>query len=435
MSMGNTSAANSTDLDAFNQNPANILNQRWDCNSSVYFNIATNAGALLSSEFLSIDFYNDYFAEDDNGYAQYLTEQDKSNIYNEAGNEPVNFMGSTKILSVIYNSKNAGSFGLSLDERVAGNFMLNQDFLQVALYGNQSNSYYDFSETYLNDYWVREINLTYADRFKIKKNKMFDELSFGISIKPQLGIYYLKTQSNNLSVSTNDSNVIEGSGAMNFLYSGLTDNNHFKYSTDYSGFGLGFDAGVTVSLKDISKKANLKVGLSITDIGTLNWSKNTFTYFYDGTYVVTNITDKNQVDSLRDIIKGTKTPTGEFSTGLPTALRFGFSYNLFDKNKNDSLKEEIASISVDYYQGFNNNLGGTTKPIVGIGGEYNATKALSPRAGFAFGGFEKFVMSVGLGIYAGPVIIDLGTYNISSIFSPRGTSKLSAGMNIKFKIN
>lgn len=432
--MGNTSASNSLDLDAFNQNPANILNQRTGNSALIYFNIVTNIGLMTNSEYLSIDFYNDYFTKDDNGNTRYLTEQDKNNILDEASNEPVNFLASTKILSFIYNSKKTGTFGFSLDERVTGNFTAGKDFLQLALYGNKSNTYYDLSNNTVNDYWVRQLNISYANKI-VSKSKTFDEISYGVSVKPQFGIYYLKTTSNNLDVYTNDSNVIQSTGNMEFLYAGLTDNNDFKYSTDYVGFGLGFDAGINTGIKNFSRNGKLNIGLSITDIGYLYWSKNTFNYYYNGNYIITDISDQDQIDSLKDQIKGTKTPTGAFTTGLPTALRLGISYKLFSGNKKDSLNPETAIFAVDYVQGFNENLGGTAKPIIGFGGEYNVSKVLAPRAGFAFGGREKFALSLGLGIYAGPVIIDIGTHNITTIFNPKGTPKYSAGLNIKFKVN
>jgi hypothetical protein len=52
-----------------------------------------------------------------------------------------------------------------------------------------------------------------------KRNKLFDALSFGVSVKPQFGLYYLKTESNDLKVTTNNFNVIQGSGTMDFVYS------------------------------------------------------------------------------------------------------------------------------------------------------------------------------------------------------------------------
>ena len=56
-------------------------------------------------------------------------------------------------------------------------------------------------------------------------------------------------------------------------------------------------------------------------------------------------------------------------------------------------------------------------------------------AGLTFGGAENTLVSIGLGIETGPVMIDMGTNNIMSIFTPSGTTNLSAGINIKYKVN
>lgn len=435
MSMGNTSVSDSYDLGSFNQNPANIINQRNNNNSLMYFNLFTNAGLLTSSEYLSVDFYNSYFAKDDNGNSQYLDNNDKLNIISEASDQKSSYFAYATILSVILNTKNTGSFGVSLDERSTGNFTPGRDFLELGLYGNQVKRTYDLSENEINAYWIRELNFSYARNIKIKNNNTFDNVSFGVSVKPQFGLYYLNTQSNNLSVYTDDSNAVHSSGEVKFLYAGLTDNNDFKYSAGNAGFGFGFDAGLNFRLKNFSKYGFLNIGLSVTDVGYINWNKNTNTYYNDGSYIITDITNKEQTDSLKDIIKSTKTPVPDFTTGLPPVLRFGVSYKIIDRVRGkDSLNNEKATFAADYIQGLSENLGGSTIPLVGIGGEYNLSKVISPRAGFTFGGLQKFAFSIGLGINAGPVIIDVGTNNISSIFTPNSTSKFSAGFGIKYRV-
>ncbi len=434
MSMGNTSVSSSYDIDAFNQNPANILNQRLNSNSLIYFNLSLNAGMFTSSEYLSMDFYDDYFTKDDNGNTRYLTVNDKANILNEASDQISNYLASAKTLSVIYNTKNIGTFGLSIDERTNGNFIPSRDFLELGLYGNEADRVYDLSENEINAYWIRELNITYAKRLQIKNNNLFDQVSLGASVKPQFGLYYLNTQSNDLTIFTDDSNTVRSAGRVEFLYAGLTDDNDFEYSLGNAGFGFGFDLGVNARLKNVSKNGYVNIGLSITDLGYITWNKNTNSYYNDGSFIITDITEKSQIDSLKDIIKGTKTPVPDFTTALSPTFRLGVSYKIIDRLKNETLNNERATIAVDYVQGLSEDLGGTTKPIIGIGGEYNVSKVLSPRIGFAFGGLQEFAMGIGLGINAGPVIIDLGTYNIASIFEPRATSKFSMGLGIKFKV-
>jgi len=111
------------------------------------------------------------------------------------------------------------------------------------------------------------------------------------------------------------------------------------------------------------------------------------------------------------------------------------TYKIYTKKDKELSGLEIGSISFDYIQGITDNLGGTTKPRFGLGAEYNAGDIISTRAGLTFGGAENTLVSIGLGIEAGPVMIDMGTNNVMSIFTPSGTTNLSAGINIKYKVN
>ena len=437
MSMGNTSVAGSYNISAFSQNPANILSDKLNENSHIYFNVFLNAGFQLNSDYLSLNFYDDYFTKTDDGSQRVLTQQDKQTILSEASDQFTNYIANAKFLSVILNTKNIGSFGLSIDERATGNFLPSKDFLELALYGNEVSRTYDFSENSVNQYWIREINLSYARKFVLKNNTTFDNIAIGISVKPQFGVYYLNTRQNDLMVTTTDSNTVQSSGSAEFYYAGLSDNNELQYSLGNAGFGFGFDVGINTQIKNFSKSGILNIGLSITDLGYLTWNKNTNKYFNDGTFVITDITNQEQIDSLKDIIKSTKTPVPDFTTSLPPVLRAGFTYKFINKNKSgkDSLSTEQAVVSLDIIQGLSDDLGGITKTMVGIGAEYNATSVLSPQAGFTFGGLQDVAMSIGLGINAEPVIIDIGTNNILSLFTPRNTTNFSAGLSVKFKVN
>ncbi|MBK9333354.1 MAG: hypothetical protein IPM96_13330 [Ignavibacteria bacterium] len=435
LSMGNTSVANSYELDAFNQNPANIVFQRGNNNSKVYFNIFTTFQFLNNSDYLSLNFYNDYFGEDASGNAFVLTEADKQNIVNSASDQKTTFTASAKIFSVIYNHPYAGSFGISLDDRVIADFTPSKDFLDLGLYGNLPNRVYDLSQNKVNGYWTRQLNLSYAKILNIKNNNLIESISVGGSVKPQFGIYYFETTKNTLTIQTSAQNIFQSTGESEFQYSGIEEDFNIKFPSGNAGFGLGFDAGVNLVFKKFSGNGKLNIGLALADVGFLNWTKNNARYFNDGNFILTDITNKEQVDSLIDKIKLTKTPVPEFRTSLPTTVRFGATYRIYSPGNKKLTGLEIASVSFDYIQGITDKLGGTTKPRFGLGAEFNAGNVVSPRAGVSFGGDENTLVSLGLGIDTGPVIIDLGTNNITSIFNPKGTSNLSAGFNIKYKIN
>ena len=430
ISMGYTSVASSTDIDALGLNPANIIKQRPGTDSKFIFSLILNAGFQTKSEYLSIDFYNSYLAAEN----QVLTDADKQKILTEAGNEPSFGLASFRIFSAVLNAGAPGSFGISVDETFRGNFVIASDVFDLALYGNLIDRTYSALGTKVDGFWVRELNLSYANLIKAKKNSFFDQLTFGVAVKPQFGIYFLETQNNNLTISTNNQAQIFGSGNITLLYSGLTDDIDFKMSTQNSGFGIGVDAGASMGINTLSKNLYLDLGLSITDIGYIKWTKNTANYFYDGNFAVTDITDPAQRDSLKNYLKETKTPVSSFTTSLPTQVRLGGVLRFLKGAHGTKDNYDLASISLDYVQGFSENLGGSTKPIVGIGFEYNIGRVVSPRAGFVFGGEVDFLATLGLGIDAGPVVFDIGTGNIASIFTPKSTTKPSVGLAMKFRI-
>ncbi|MBS1516735.1 MAG: hypothetical protein JSS91_01465 [Bacteroidetes bacterium] len=435
LAMGNTSVSNSYELDAFNQNPANILFQRGNNNAKFYFNALTTFQFLNNSNYLSIKFLNDNFAEDGNGSSIILTDAEKMNIINSASDQKTTFTASVKILSFIYNHPDLGTFGISIDDRIAADFFVSRDFLDLGLYGNQPDRVYDLSKNRVNGYWTRQLNLSLAKMFKIKKNKLFESVSVGLSVKPQFGLYYFETKKNSLTFETTSQNVIRTTGETEFLYSGISDEFVIKFPSGNAGFGFGFDGGVNVALKNFTGPGKFNFGLSIADAGYINWTKNNATYYNNGNFVLTDITNKEQRDSLINIIRTTKTPVSDFSINLPAVLRLGVNYKLFKKADKTASGLELGSISAEYIQGLTDNLGGSKDPRFGLGAEFNAGSVVSLRSGVSFGSSINTVVGLGIGIDTGPVLIDLGTRNIMSIFNPEGTSNLSAGLNIKFKVN
>ncbi|MFZ1321623.1 MAG: DUF5723 family protein [Ignavibacteria bacterium] len=433
--MGSTSVSNSYEVDAFNQNPANIVFQKGGNNSKYYFNLLTTFQFLTNSNYLSLDFYNDYFGENSDGSSTTLTDSDKRNIINSASDQKSTLTSSGKLLSFLYNHGDIGTIGISLEDRVVSDFLLTKDFWELGLYGNEPDRLYNLENNSLNVYWTRQLNISFAKLLKINKNKLFESIAIGAAVKPQFGIYYFETTKNNLTIQTNSQNTIQSTGESEFLYSGLTDDVTIKFPSGNAGFGFGFDAGVNFVLKEFSDQGRLSVGLSITDIGYIKWNTNNATYYNNGNFIITDVTNQEQIDSLKDAVKSTKTPVSDFSISLPTTARLGATYKIYSKKNKEQTGLETGSISFDYIQGITSNLGGTTEPRFGLGAEYNVGDIFSPRAGLTFGGDENTLVSIGLGVEAGPVMIDMGTNNIMSIFTPSGTTNLSAGLNIKYRVN
>ena len=437
-SMGRASTAASYSIDAIGFNPANIINQRSIDTSTVDFSLGLNMGLMLDATFAPLNLLDQYFTKNADGSKKYLNTADKNDIIEQVGNSPINSIGNIKPISVVVRTK-VGTFGFGLEERVGGHFYFDKDFLEIAFFGNEVNRRYDFSDLDFNTSWTRQISFSYARKFDVKNNKNFKYINLGASFKPQLGFYYSEIVDNNLSIFTNDSNQISGSGKMTLLYSGISSERKLKAPVENAGFGLGFDVGLSTTLENFFNIGKLNLGFSVTDIGYINWKTNAANYYYDGSFLITDITKKEQLDSLEDVINGTRSPIGSFSRMLPTTVRIGAQYKYYSNKqmrdgKVHSEDMELMSFALDYIQGFTNNYGGTTTPIVAFGYEINPVNFLSGRLGVVAGGRENFELSFGLGVNAGPFSMDFGTYNILSVFAPKKTKNFSLGLNMNFKI-
>ncbi|HRE41095.1 MAG TPA: DUF5723 family protein [Ignavibacteria bacterium] len=432
LSMGRASVSNTFQLNALNNNPANlVLNSQYD-KSNYYFTLFTSAGYMLNSDFLSADFYNKYFSGN-NGNPVFLTNTDKENILSEAGNTSTGFRGNFKFFSLLIREKNIGTFAISLEDKISGLSFLPKDALDVALYGNKKNSTYDYSEFDLDASWIRQINISFAKELPNLFKSFAENFSIGVSVKPQLGYYNFGVESNNLKIHTDDSSKIKADGLMRFRSSRIgSDNQKIKFPEfgELAGFGMGFDIGFNFKF---SNKVN--VGLSVTDIGWVNWYKTPTEYLYKGDFLITDLANSEQYDQLLNLIEGTESPISNYSKTLPTTFRIGLNYKIYDAiyYKNSV---ERANVTAEYYQGLVDNVAGvSTKPLFFLGGEFLLNQYFIPRTGIVIGDSENLALSMGFGVITDYLIFDFGTHNILSIFNLNKASKNSVAFSLKFKFD
>jgi len=72
----------------------------------------------------------------------------------------------------------------------------------------------------------------------------------------------------------------------------------------------------------------IRVGLSVTDIGSLTWTKNVREVRAESTLVVDNPLDQVQRDGVERALRGEAQPGEAFSTPLPTTIRAGVAFEL-----------------------------------------------------------------------------------------------------------
>lgn len=438
LSLGRTGVANSYNIDAMNLNPANLSLVKPKDKTRIYINGMTTGGYMLNSKFLSVDFYNKYFTGDGDGNGKYLTNADKTDMLNKSKDSELGMGVGYKFVSVAFRIPNAGVVGFSAEDKIFGKSYVPEQMLELTLFGNGINKTYDFSQYRLELSWIRQLNFSYSNIAKNFMRSTFKQVSWGVSLKPQLGYYYVGVRSNDLNFSTNDSAQITSRGAVTFLRSSIRPDDKVEYPGlgKLAGFGWGFDLGFNGKIND-----RWSVGLSLTDIGYMNWYGNNTEYKYAGEFVVTDLAKSEQLDTLRTLINGKKTSTGAFQKMLPMTLRFGVNFkifkNLFGANglKSDSLNKELVSISLDYIQGLSKQAAGSsTIPTIGAGAEFFLSQFFIPRIGFIAGGTEGFLVSLGAGLDTKYILFDVGTHNIGAITDLNNTTKFSFGVNLKLKL-
>jgi hypothetical protein len=265
----------------------------------------------------------------------------------------------------------------------------------------------------------------------------FSKLFAGITIKYVNGFYYVGTDRVNTNLETNANYEISGKADL-IGYSAFSQNFGVKYdfdSTQYqssfspfpspAGTGFGLDLGFSASISSL-----INISFAVTDIGSIKWNERAAQYSALGDIFVNDISNKDQMDSLGDKITGKGEYINEFTTGLPTALRFGASYLI-----KEGVVPGILLLGLDYNQGLNDMPGNCTKPRISIGSEWKPMDWIPYiRTGLSFGGWEGFNWAFGLGIDAGLIELNFATSDMNSFVAPNAAKHISLSFGSIWKL-
>lgn len=159
------------------------------------------------------------------------------------------------------------------------------------------------------------------------------------------------------------------------------------------GSGYGFDVGANIVIK-----RKLKIGASLINMGSINWTGNV--YQLKDTLMVSLTSAGVQNFNLFNQLKNMLGPNGMFkvigqqsyTTQLPGMMRAGASLAL----------GRIAHVGVDFVVPIINNVPGTiNNPIIGLGGDIAPLPWLRLQAGFIEGGNYTYQLPVGI-IFVAP---------------------------------
>ena len=440
IAMGNTYNADARGVYSIGLNPSGLGFLK---EYSVEFStVLPMPGASVSTgtDFLSLNDFN-YFFGGVNGRPRYLDDNDKerlNSIFENGGSAFVN--SSFNLLTICYKpSSHVGTFAFSINDAAAGWLRFPNALSSLILYGNQTGKVYNLSGVSVNSWWIRDYSLSYAREFPGIGDDAADKLYAGITLKLVHGLAYSVSQEGYGYLSTGANNQLTAV-SNNKITTAFSDNLGVKYSFDTTsrsasfslfpspaGTGFGADLGLNAAF---GKEWN--VSLAVTDLGSITWDKNTAVISSNGQYTVTDLTDSNQLDSLKNKFTGQTDSTGSFITSLPTAFRLGVSYRagLDDGDFPGSLL-----LALDVNQGFNNQPGNSVKTRISFGAEWKPMNWIPYfRTGFSFGGLTGFHWAFGIGIDASIVNINFGTMDMQSVFAPGSSKQFSIAFDSYWKL-
>jgi hypothetical protein len=432
MGMARTFTASTHGLDAAGINPANLLGGR-DC----WFSLSlTGLGVHVGSDFLTYDLYNKYFTgvnTDSGRVARYLDNADKQDILSAfpGGMGKVSADFEVRPVGLLINFA-FGSVAFTMTEHVATSMVLPHEYAEFLLYGNTPGSVYDFSQTHVTGSWTRDYGVSFATH--LPDIALVKDVTAGVGVKLVHGYAYGELDRFNTSLITSTTGVLTGRLGLHVRTAridALTDSytGSFDPFPAPAGSGVGFDLGMAGSLTEY-----LRVGISVTDIGSMTWNRNTEEISSDSTLVVSDPLDEDNNKNIENAVHGESHPGPGFTTSLPTMLRVGVAVQLTQIRFFKSLILGDLMVAADYNQGLADAVGSMRDPRLSLGMEWKPFGFLPLRTGVSFGGTDHYNWALGFGLHFGVFDLDLASENVAWLFSTGGTSYGSAAVGMRFNI-
>jgi hypothetical protein len=429
LGMGRTGVAASRGLDAIGINPANLA--RGD--GSFLTVSLLPVGLNMGSDFLTYDLYTEFFtgvSTDSGRFGRYLTAADKQRLLES-------FPGSTGTgdldieargfgLSMAFEG--LGTVAASVTDRIAGRGTLSREYAEFLLFGNPPGSDYDFGQMGGRAAWTREFGLTVAAA--LPWLPLVPDLSAGVTLKFVQGFSYYAAERFHARLSTSADGLLTGEVDTWTRSAGLD-----PASSDVSVFpapagrGFGFDIGLSGKVNEYAG-----IGISVTDIGSVNWSENASETIASGIFTLDDPLDPARRDSVERLLKGETREGMPFTVSLPATLRLGAVIELHNI---DGLRRFISGellFAVDYTQGLVDVPGTTRTPRCSFGLEYSPWHFLPLRTGVSLWGAERTGLAFGVGFRSAVVDLDCAVESVGWVVAPATFSRGAFAFGVKFKI-
>lgn len=309
-------------------NPANVVGSK----TKFEFNIIS-ASAFVGNDYIGVDLSNlrnigDGFSFDSD-VAKTPTD----------GN---NFFGNFDVLgpSVMFRLNQKNSLGINTRVRTFFNIHnISGMFYESISEGFNSQSDFQASMEDLSGtiHAWGEIGLTYG---RIILEDESSRLKIGTTLKYLGGAGGLFTSSPQIGVAFNsNAGILTTGGTLDYGYTSGFESGNIEF-TDFTG-GVGADFGLVYELRSKNKVSvdsayspkpyKLRFGISILDIGSINYNNTTeVSYDMNGTVDVAEFDEKDLEELLNDNFQGTEV-IGNRSLGLPSSLQAFVDYHVGKK--------------------------------------------------------------------------------------------------------
>ncbi|MDQ1267272.1 MAG: hypothetical protein QG635_2426 [Bacteroidota bacterium] len=438
ISMAGTQNASGYGLLSIGTNPS-LLARQFTANNNLTFLLPSLSAKAMTNTF-SLDDVNFFFGIND-GKRRRISSADKARFIDAFSNDGKLAVASNlNYFSAGFNiDSSIGAVALSVGDYIAGNMFIPGELVQLALNGNDSGRTYSFDNLKAEGWILRYYSLTFARDIQELHGKVFKMLSAGVSIKYFQGFAYSKTEVLNSMLYTGAYNKLTGrleartnssfSPVLNvkYDYDSNYNNTDFSVFPEPAGSGIGIDIGLAAELNN-----GLRFGISLTDLGSIKWDKNTAVYSSTGNFEIYDLLDQAQLDTLQNAIETTNYPSTGFNTPLPMALRIGAAYEL------QRVVEKIPGIltlAIDYNQGLNSSPMNTTTPRFSFGAEWMPGKYIpSIATGIGYDQTGNVNWALGIGYSTSFLDFYIGTSDALTLFGIENKMHFSAAACLMWKI-
>lgn len=381
-----------------------------------------NVGGSIGSTFLSSSEFNQIFGRTEGWPSQ----EDRRRLGTLLRDERLFANVANNLITACYRTPSSGTFGFHYGHRLYSRLNFPEDFTTVLANGELFNTQYEFVNRGIGGSWLTEFGLSYGYGFTTEAT-WFPTVGLGATVKFIRGVGQFELSDN--SIMRVDR--VTAGGGFGFQIRGgylvrSAEPDGFDITSAVGAFasglfpatagsGFGADVGLSgVLYRDRTIGRDIVFfGVSVSDIGSVTWSKNTLQRVQTGINDILPNAVLNDEQFRR--YQGTLSSIPDYSTATPSSVRAGLS---LDVGALTEAKDDRLTVDIEGELALNDVPGNPEPPRVSVGADWGVNDWLQLRGGLRGGSIGDFGIGLGVGIRAGErVTVDIGTSEINAILA------------------